>query len=163
MSRTLTIGEVARRAGVAGSTLRYYERRGLIAPAGRGANGRIYPPEVLDRLRIIRYFQQAGYTLAEIGEVFDRGTDWREGARRKRDELEARIASLVQARALLDAALACGCDDVEGCDADLDLEDLERPPPPEAEVPPCVDPVPVRGRARHRDPGRQARPRLLHP
>lgn len=117
---TLTIGEVARRAGVAGSTLRYYERRGLISPAGRDAHGRTYHPEVLDRLRIISYFKQAGYTLTEIGHLFERGTDWQAGAHRKRDELAARIAALQQAQQLLDAALACGCDDVEGCNADLD-------------------------------------------
>ncbi len=118
---TLTIGEVARQAGLAGSTLRYYERRGLISPAGRDAHGRTYHPEVLDRLRIIDYFQQAGYTLAEIGQIFERGTDWQTRARQKRDELGARIAALQQAQELLDAALACGCDDVEGCNADLDV------------------------------------------
>lgn len=121
MPTTLTIGEVARRAGVAGSTLRYYERRGLVSPVGRDAHGRIYHPQVLDRLRIIDYFQQAGYTLAEIGELFERGTDWQVGARRKRDELASRIAALQQAQDLIDAAMACGCDDVEGCDADLDI------------------------------------------
>lgn len=117
MSSTVTIREVARRSGVPASTLRYYERRGLITPAGREAGGRTYHPEVLTRLRIIGYFQQAGYTLAEIGELLGSGAAWQRSARRKRDELEARIAALREAQHLLDAALACGCEDVEGCDA----------------------------------------------
>lgn len=117
MTTTLSIGEVARRAGVAGSTLRYYERRGLITPAGRGPNGRTYAPEVLTRLRLIADFQRAGYTLAEIGELLEPGAEWQLSARRKREELGARIAALQEAQRLLDEALACGCHDVEGCRA----------------------------------------------
>ena len=115
MARTLSIREVASRAGVSSSTLRYYERRGLISPAGRDANGRVYEPQVLVRLWIIAYFQQAGYTLAEIATLLESGPDWRDSARRKRDELEGRIAVLRDAQQLLDDALACGCDDLEGC------------------------------------------------
>ena len=115
MAATLSIREVARRAGVSSSTLRYYERRGLIAPVGRDANGRVYAPQVLERLWIIGYFQQAGYTLAQIAELLDSGPGWRDSARRKRELLEAQIGALREAQQLLDDALACGCDDLEGC------------------------------------------------
>lgn len=124
MASTLPIREVTQRAGLASSTLRYYERCGLIEPEGRDTAGRRYRPEVLTRLRIIGYFQQAGYTLAEIGELLAQGSGWRDSARDKREELEDRIRTLRQAQQLLDAALACGCDDVEGCAAHREQIDL---------------------------------------
>lgn len=117
MSDTLTIGEVARRAGVAGSTLRYYERLGLIAPAGRSGSGRYYRPEVLTRLRIIDYFQQAGCTLGEIADLLASDRDWHGLARAKRAELDRRVRALEEAQQLIDDALACGCADLEGCSA----------------------------------------------
>ena len=117
MADTLTIGEVARRAGVATSALRYYERRGLIAPAGRGSTGRYYHLDVLARLRLIAYFQRAGCTLGEIAELLASGPDWTSLARAKRGELEERLRVLEEARALIDDALACGCADLEGCSA----------------------------------------------
>lgn len=124
MATTLPIREVAQRAGLTSSTLRYYERRGLIEPEGRDTGGRRYRPEVLTRLRIVGYFQQAGYTLAEIGELLAHGSGWRDSARAKREELEDRISTLRQAQRLLEAALACGCDDVEGCAAHQEQIDL---------------------------------------
>ncbi|SNR68814.1 DNA-binding transcriptional regulator, MerR family [Haloechinothrix alba] len=115
MSGTLSIGEVARRTGVAGSALRYYERIGLIVSEGRDGRGRFYRPEVLVRLRVIGYFRQAGCTLEEIAELLSSGEGWHALAHRKRADLEAGIRALRQAQELIDAALACGCADLEGC------------------------------------------------
>jgi len=65
----LTIGELAGRAGVPTPTVRYYERRGLIAEAGRTASGyRQYRPEVAERLRFIKRTQELGFSLEEIQE-----------------------------------------------------------------------------------------------
>jgi DNA-binding transcriptional MerR regulator len=67
MTETMTIGELANRAGVAGSTVRYYERRGLLRPAGRTeANYRIYGPESVARLQFIRAAQTSGLSLDDI-------------------------------------------------------------------------------------------------
>jgi MerR family transcriptional regulator, redox-sensitive transcriptional activator SoxR len=118
MADALTIGEVARRAGMATSALRYYERRGLIAPAGRGPTGRYYHVDVLSRLRLIDTFQRAGCTLGEIADLLASGRDWRSLARVKRAELEDRRRVLDQARALIDDAIACGCADLQACSAD---------------------------------------------
>lgn len=115
MADTLTIGEVARRAGVATSALRYYEQLGLVAPAGRGSTGRYYHREVLTRLRLIDYFQQAGCTLAEIVDLLASGHDWPSLARAKRAELDDRLRVLEEARTLIDDALACSCADLEVC------------------------------------------------
>ncbi|MBA0127485.1 MerR family transcriptional regulator [Haloechinothrix sp. YIM 98757] len=120
MAGTLSIGEVARRTGVAGSALRYYERLGLITAEGRDGRGRFYRPEVLVRLRVIGYFRQAGCTLEEISELLSSGDGWHALAHRKRADLEAGIRALRQAQELIDAALECGCADLEGCSAHHD-------------------------------------------
>lgn len=124
MAETLPIGDVARQAGLATSAVRYYDRLGLIATADRDGRGRRYRPETVTRLRVIRYFQQAGFTLAETAELLDGGADWPARARHKRDELAARIDELVTAQQLIDAALACGCSDLEGCAATADAPPL---------------------------------------
>src|SRR5918992_1339605 len=65
----LTIGEVARRAGLQPSAIRYYEQIGLLPAPGRQSGRRRYDPAVLDRLTVIRVGQAAGLTLAEIREL----------------------------------------------------------------------------------------------
>lgn len=67
MSDSMRIGELAERVGVAGSTVRYYERRGLLPPVGRtDANYRVYGPESVARLRFIRAAQASGLSLEDI-------------------------------------------------------------------------------------------------
>lgn len=68
--QTLTIGKLARETGVAVETLRYYERRGLIAPCRRTASGyRLYQPDASRRLRFIRRAQALGFSLDEIADL----------------------------------------------------------------------------------------------
>lgn len=66
----LDIGEVARRTGLAVSTLRYYEERGLIASSGRIGLRRQFPPTVVERLGLIAMGRAAGFSLAEIAGMF---------------------------------------------------------------------------------------------
>jgi DNA-binding transcriptional MerR regulator len=66
----MDIAEVARRSGVAASTLRFYEQKRLIAPVGREGLRRRFDPRVLDQLALIALGQSAGFTLAEIGTMF---------------------------------------------------------------------------------------------
>lgn len=72
----MDIAEVAERAHVAASTLRYYEKKGLIKPSGRNGLRRTYAPSVLDTLALIALGQSAGLSLDEIGAMFtpDGGT-----------------------------------------------------------------------------------------
>ncbi len=66
-SRLLTIGELSRAAGVPTSTVRYYERAGLLPPSARSAsNYRLYSHENLHRLRFIRAAQTSGFTLDDL-------------------------------------------------------------------------------------------------
>ena len=67
MSELLTIGEVARRSGVAASALRFYEDRGLITSERAGSGHRRFPRPVLRRIAFIVYAQRVGLTLEEIG------------------------------------------------------------------------------------------------
>jgi DNA-binding transcriptional MerR regulator len=67
-----TIGRLARAAAVPVSTVRYYERRGLLRPDRRSeGNYRLYGLEALDRLRFVRSAQSAGFTLSDIGKLLE--------------------------------------------------------------------------------------------
>ena len=67
MAKKLTIGELANEAGVPSSTIRYYERAGLLRPSARSAaNYRLYSESELERLRFIRAAQATGFTLDDV-------------------------------------------------------------------------------------------------
>ena len=68
--KELDIGEVAKRAGIPVSTLRFYEEKGLITPIGRHGLRRQFNEAVLERLALIALGQSAGFTLDDIAEVF---------------------------------------------------------------------------------------------
>lgn len=115
-------GELADAAGVNLQTLRYYERRGLLASPLRSPGGhRQYPAEALTTLRVIKVAQRLGFTLDEVADLVDLGRH-RHGHRAlqarataKLAEIENRIADLrVMATALQDA-IDAGCDDLVEC------------------------------------------------
>lgn len=66
----MDIAEVARRSGIAASTLRYYEEKGLIASVGRKGLRRVFPAGVLDQLALVALAQTAGFSLDEIRSMF---------------------------------------------------------------------------------------------
>jgi MerR family transcriptional regulator, redox-sensitive transcriptional activator SoxR len=119
----LTIGEVARRSGVAASALRFYEERGLIASERAGSGHRRYPRPVLRRIAFIVFAQRIGLTLDEIGaelaglppdRVPDR-RDWSRLSRRWELRIEARIAELERLKRGLGECIGCGCLSLERC------------------------------------------------
>ena len=69
INRELSVGEVARRCGVAVSTIHFYEAKGLLAASRNAGNQRRYSREVLRRVAVIKIAQQAGIPLAEIREA----------------------------------------------------------------------------------------------
>ena len=111
---TLTIGELAVAASVSPDALRYYERRGLIAPTRRTAGGfRVYSPDVIDRLRFIKQAKQNGLTLREVHDLleFDRrgANQCREVQRllqQKLGELDTRLTQIQEFRRTLKGYLA---------------------------------------------------------
>ena len=108
----LTIGEVARRAGVATSTVRYYERRGLLHPDTRRSGQRRYRAGTLRRLVFIGMLQDAGLSLDDVTGVLEAADvdDWKSIAGRRLDILDEEIARLQRARAYLAGALLCRYD-----------------------------------------------------
>ncbi len=110
----LTIGQVARRAGVGVETVRYYSRRGLVAEPPRPASGyRRYPPSVVGRIRFIKRAQALGFTLQEIGELLTLGDRQcrpvRDRAAAKMRQIEDQIRDLGRLHASLEALVAA-CD-----------------------------------------------------
>ena len=108
----LTIGEVARRAGVATSAVRFYERRGLITADTRRSGQRRYRTATLRRLVFIGMLQDAGLSLDDIAGVLGAATaaEWKAIGRQRLAALDAEIARLQRARTYLDGALLCRYD-----------------------------------------------------
>ena len=105
--RDMTIARLGAAAGVGVETVRYYQRRGLLAVPARAGSVRRYGPEDLRRLRFIRSAQAAGFSLEEIGELIrlDRTDDRarvREMAAERLAALDARIAELERSRVALE-------------------------------------------------------------
>jgi MerR family redox-sensitive transcriptional activator SoxR len=122
MDDGLTIGEVARRTGIRTSALRYYEDAGVI-PRPRRVNGRRrYDLEVVRLVGVLRFAQQAGFTLEEVRTLFHGfgaevplGERWEALARSKLRELDALVARAARMRRAIEAGLACGCVRIEDC------------------------------------------------
>jgi MerR family transcriptional regulator, redox-sensitive transcriptional activator SoxR len=119
----LSVGEAARRSGVAVSTLHFYESKGLIRSARTRGNQRRYPRSILRRIAIIRLAQKAGIPLATIQEALaslprertPTVDDWRKLSTRWRAELDSRILRLIQLRDRLNDCIGCGCLSVTAC------------------------------------------------
>ena len=117
----LDIGDVARRAGIRPSTLRYYEDLGLLASTDRAGGRRQYDESVLRRLEVIAFAKESGFTLGQIRDLLSGPGHATEGrhalTRRKLEEVNARIARAEAMRTLLEASLACDCRALEECPA----------------------------------------------
>jgi len=116
----MRIGDVARRAGVRVSLLRYYEEIGLLPEAPRVSGQRRYDESVLRRLAVIDVAQRAGLSLDEIRELLDHGNDpmsdrLRELADRRLPEIDALIDRAQRVRAWLGAATTCKCQRIDDC------------------------------------------------
>ncbi|MEU9451995.1 redox-sensitive transcriptional activator SoxR [Streptomyces sp. NPDC048277] len=119
----LTVGELARRSGVPASTVRFYEREGLIHSRRTGGNQRRYARDTLRRIAFVRASQRLGIKLADIRDalsVLPRGRtptqeDWALVSGRWHGELTLRIELLLKLRDKLIDCIGCGCLSLEGC------------------------------------------------
>lgn len=119
----LTVGDVARRSGVAVSTLHFYEAQGLIASTRSGGNQRRYSRDVLRRVALIRTAQRVGVSLADIRSALQTlpdgrtptRADWARLSASWREELDGRIAQLKKLRDTLDDCIGCGCLSIDRC------------------------------------------------
>jgi DNA-binding transcriptional MerR regulator len=119
----LLIGEVARRAGLSTSALRYYEKAGLLPPPARVSKRRVYDAKVLGRIRVILLALDAGFTVKET-RTFLSGYPltatpaerWRALAAKKLAELDAQMTRLGQMKAILNDSFQSRCVRIEDCE-----------------------------------------------
>ncbi len=119
----LTVGDVAKRSGVAVSTIHFYEAKGLIESWRTGGNQRRYPRMILRRVAVIRIAQRAGIPLSTIKDCLslipsDRALtkkDWHKLTTAWQALLDERITSLLQLRNELETCIGCGCLSLADC------------------------------------------------
>jgi MerR family redox-sensitive transcriptional activator SoxR len=123
ITATLSVGDAARRSGVAVSTLHFYETLGLLSPERSAGNQRRYPRDALRRIAFIRAAQAVGIGLAEIADSLrqlpDQRTptkaDWTRLSSHWRASLDQRIADLQALRDELQGCIGCGCLSLRSC------------------------------------------------
>lgn len=119
--RYLSIGELADKARVRASALRYWEQRGLLPGAHREGRRRMWPATAVRRVALIKMAQRAGFTLAEIAQLVTSDStpsatrQWREMAARKLPELDRHIAQTQALRQAVADCLECGCMNFDRC------------------------------------------------
>ena len=126
----MKIGQLAHRAGLRASAIRYYERLGLLAPPHRVGGQRRYSLDALDRVLLIRFAGEMGFSLAEIKlflsglrENAPVGPRWKKLATRKISEVEDSIARSLRLKTLLQNLLHCRCASLKQCVAALGLSE----------------------------------------
>ncbi len=135
--RDLTVGELARRSGVAVSTIHFYEAKGLIRGWRSEGNQRRYHRGALRRVAIIKVAQRTGVPLAVVAQALcvlpdDRAptaADWARLSAVWKDELDARIDRLSRLRDALSDCIGCGCLSIESCPLRNPGDDLGRQGP----------------------------------
>lgn len=120
----LSVGDVAKRSGLAVSAIHFYEAKGLISSRRNNGNHRRYARGVLRKLAVIKVAQRVGIPLKEIKEAMqalenDRtvtAKDWSDLAERWQDDLNQRIEQLIRMRDTIGYCIGCGCLSVDDCE-----------------------------------------------
>ena len=121
IQETLAIGEVAARAGVSTSAIRYYESAGVLPAPERDGGRRRYDPRAVDVLLLVRFCQRIGFSLAEVRELLAGPAGgvgkrrWRRLVDHKLHEVDAAIERLQAGRELLLASRECDCVSLDEC------------------------------------------------
>lgn len=118
----MTVGELASQSGLPASTIRYWEKVGVLPKATRVSGRRRYAPDALHLLALLRLAQACGFRLAEMRHLmrgFRPGVPasrrWQELAHNKQQELDDRIAQLNAMRSLVNRVLQCQCAELVDC------------------------------------------------
>jgi len=128
--KTMSIGEVARRTGVAASALRYYEEAGVLPAPPRLGGRRLYGIDAIRRVDVLRFAQQVGFTLEEIKTLFNGfgaetalSARWEPLASAKLMELDEMAKRIRKMKRALELGMKCRCVRVEDCS--LSPRDIE--------------------------------------
>ncbi|GGC66155.1 redox-sensitive transcriptional activator SoxR [Undibacterium terreum] len=132
ISKRLSVGEVAKRSGVAVSAIHFYEAKGLITSLRNEGNQRRYARDVLRRVAVIKVAQRIGISLASIHEALaslpqgrtPNAADWARLSRRWQQELDDRITKLTQLRDQMNDCIGCGCLSIDACRLRNPLDEL---------------------------------------
>lgn len=119
----LSVGELAKRSGVAVSAIHFYETKGLLRSWRNSANQRRYPREALRRVSLVKVAQRLGIPLASIKAALDSlpkgrtptDQDWRKLSARWHADLDDRITKLTRLRDQLTGCIGCGCLSMRQC------------------------------------------------
>jgi DNA-binding transcriptional MerR regulator len=118
----MTIGELATASGLPASTIRYWEKIGVLPKPIRAGGQRRYSADAVQRLAVLRLAQACGFRLDEMRHLlhgYGSGVTpprrWRELARRKQRELDEQVAQLKTMRRVVDRVLECRCVDLAEC------------------------------------------------
>jgi len=124
----MKIGELACRAGLNASAIRYYEKLGILAAPHRSGGQRRYPADALDRVLLIRFASDMGFSLDEIKLFLNGlrdntpvGPRWKRLAHRKIHEVEENIRRARRLKSLLEHLLLCRCASLKVCVERLSL------------------------------------------
>lgn len=120
--KPLSIGELSRRTGAPASAIRYYERVGVLPKPGRVSGRRHYDRDAIARVNVLRFAQQAGFSLKDIRGLFGTfaptatmGARWRTLAVRKLQELDLMARRVADMRRAIQLGMKCGCVRIEDC------------------------------------------------
>jgi MerR family redox-sensitive transcriptional activator SoxR len=123
MHQGLTIGDLAKRTGLAVSAIRFYETKNLIAPLRNASGHRRYDRSDIRRLSFIKIAVEMGFPLARIADLLSRypaghslsKADWTRLSKSFRADLDQRINRLETLRDTLDGCIGCGCLSLRSC------------------------------------------------
>jgi MerR family transcriptional regulator, redox-sensitive transcriptional activator SoxR len=122
MEVTLSIGEVAREAGIASSTLRYYESIGLLPVPSRKSGQRRYDASIIKTIGFIQLAQHAGFSMLEIQTLLHGfptqtppSTRWKELAEHKLNDIQNQLERILEMKRTLEKGLKCGCLTIDEC------------------------------------------------
>ncbi len=128
----MKIGAAAEELGITSSTIRFYERKGLIRPIGRVSGRRELDEDTLLTLRFLKLAKSAGFTLAEATQLLEIGfgeiremDDWLEFLRGKREAVRAQMADLRRMDTMLEKFQDCTCVDLADCMTPSNTTELE--------------------------------------
>ncbi|MGE4610947.1 MAG: redox-sensitive transcriptional activator SoxR [Paracoccaceae bacterium] len=123
LTKTISIGQLAARTGIAVSAIRYYETQGLVSPERNAGGQRRFLRSDIRRLSFVHIAQQFGFSIRQIRQQFDAlpdgrtptKRDWTKISRAFRSELDERIETLTNLRNKLDGCIGCGCLSLRTC------------------------------------------------
>jgi MerR family redox-sensitive transcriptional activator SoxR len=118
----MKIGDVARKAGIRTSAIRFYEKAGVLPPAPRQNGQRHFAADAALQLTVIEFARKAGFTIAEIKLLFHgvrksapASARWRQLARKKYREMDLLISRLKNMQKLLKKSMRCHCTKLDDC------------------------------------------------